>query len=386
MVAALAAVEEGTAQQRRRCRPSRRFASISADALCPHPVKGRRPAGQRRPGGQQVLWELGEAEAQLRLTPSYLATHRPGALLALAPRAAVLFAAGALSGALAKTLTAPLDRVKILLQVKGGLETGAVAAAAQQGNLVKAFLAIGKQEGVRGYWKGNLPQARRPLASRAAPAPHAARSLARPAQLSVAVAAAAGAARGAVQRCPALQLRGVQARLPGRVRRAHGAAAHAGGRLRGHVSHAGARWRGGTLARTSARPLLLWPGGRAAAPRPPLSPTHPCPTPAAQLTYPLDTLRLRLAVDPNLKGLGGAVRVLLREGGSASFYRGLGASMLGALGVPRAACRLPAARAAVLRAWAHVPLQAPLPMCYPPPPAPHPRRHRALHGPGALHL
>ena len=51
--------------------------------------------------------------------------------------------------------------------------------------------------------------------------------------------------------------------------------------------------------------------------------------PPLQLTYPLDTLRLRLAVDPALKGLGGAVKVLLREGGSASFYRGLGASMLG---------------------------------------------------------
>lgn len=51
-----------------------------------------------------------------------------------------------------------------------------------------------------------------------------------------------------------------------------------------------------------------------------------------QLTYPLDTLRLRLAVDPNLRGVRGAVAVLLREGSGAAFYRGLGASMLGALG------------------------------------------------------
>lgn len=53
--------------------------------------------------------------------------------------------------------------------------------------------------------------------------------------------------------------------------------------------------------------------------------THP-----PQLTYPLDTLRLRLAVDPKLRGVGGAIAVLLKEGSGAAFYRGLGASMLGA--------------------------------------------------------
>jgi len=36
-------------------------------------------------------------------------------------------------------------------------------------------------------------------------------------------------------------------------------------------------------------------------------------------------------VDPNLRGVRGAVAVLLREGSGAAFYRGLGASMLGAL-------------------------------------------------------
>ena len=49
------------------------------------------------------------------------------------------------------------------------------------------------------------------------------------------------------------------------------------------------------------------------------------------VTYPLDTLRLRLAVDPNLRGMGAACKVLLAEGGVSSFYRGVGTAMIGAL-------------------------------------------------------
>ena len=63
------------------------------------------------------LFELGAAPTVNRLSPTQLAIHKPVALLALVPRAAVLFSAGAVSGAIAKTITAPLDRVKILLQV-----------------------------------------------------------------------------------------------------------------------------------------------------------------------------------------------------------------------------------------------------------------------------
>ena len=107
------------------------------------------------------IFELGAAPTAAhldRLAPANIAIHRPIALLSLVPRPAVLFLAGALSGAIAKTITAPLDRVKILLQVKGGLEQGAVGAAAASGNLLRALTAIGKQEGLLGYWKGNLPQ------------------------------------------------------------------------------------------------------------------------------------------------------------------------------------------------------------------------------------
>ena len=88
----------------------------------------------------------------------YLLSQRPIAVLSLIPRPAVLFAAGAISGAIGKTLTAPLDRVKLLLQTSGGLQKGAVKHAVQKGGVWQALVAIGRTEGIKGYWKGNLPQ------------------------------------------------------------------------------------------------------------------------------------------------------------------------------------------------------------------------------------
>lgn len=44
------------------------------------------------------------------------------------------------------------------MQTRGGLATGSVKAAARGGGLVDSFLAIGRQEGLRGYWRGNVPQ------------------------------------------------------------------------------------------------------------------------------------------------------------------------------------------------------------------------------------
>ena len=54
-----------------------------------------------------------------------------------------------------------------------------------------------------------------------------------------------------------------------------------------------------------------------------------CTSDFLQLTYPLDTLRLRLAVDPSVVGMRGAARILMAEGSGLAFYRGIGVAMLG---------------------------------------------------------
>ena len=48
-----------------------------------------------------------------------------------------------------------------------------------------------------------------------------------------------------------------------------------------------------------------------------------------QATYPLDTLRLRIAVDPGVRSIRGASAALLSEGSYSAFFRGLTASLVG---------------------------------------------------------
>jgi solute carrier family 25 (mitochondrial phosphate transporter), member 23/24/25/41 len=138
-----------------------KFASISISAreLKKPGASHAAPRSLSSPAsGGNLVFELGVASTQPRPSIATLAVKRPVALLALVPRAAVLFGAGAVSGAIAKSITAPLDRVKILLQVKGGLEKGVIGKAAASGSLIQSLLAVGRQEGIAGYWRGNLPQ------------------------------------------------------------------------------------------------------------------------------------------------------------------------------------------------------------------------------------
>ncbi|XP_057498392.1 probable envelope ADP,ATP carrier protein, chloroplastic isoform X1 [Actinidia eriantha] len=176
--------------------------------------------------------------------------RRPLALAAAVPRDAALFLAGAVAGAAAKTVTAPLDRIKLLMQTHGlrARQEGAKKAI----GFIEAFTLIGKQEGLKGYWKGNLPQVIRII-------PYSAVQLfaydtyknlfrGKDDELSVIGRLAAGACAGMT---------------------------------------------------------------------------------STFVTYPLDVLRLRLAVEPGYKTMSEVALNMLREEGVASFYNGLGPSLIG---------------------------------------------------------
>lgn len=177
---------------------------------------------------------------------------RPLAILGLVPRPIMLFTAGAVAGGVGKTITAPLERAKILLQVRGGLHQGAVAAAAQQGNLLKSLTCIARTEGILAFWKGNTAQLARIIPYSAA------------------------------QLCSNEVFKGIMADNEGKL----------------------------TL------PKRLMCGALAGAF-------------ATVTTYPLDTIRMRMAVDPTVRSIGQTVAVLLKEGGVKSLYRGVVPTLAG---------------------------------------------------------
>ncbi|XP_020105996.1 probable envelope ADP,ATP carrier protein, chloroplastic [Ananas comosus] len=182
-------------------------------------------------------------------SPQQLLRH-PLALLALVPNSVALFSAGAISGAAAKTLTAPLDRVKLLMQ------THSLRAAQGGGKkgfgFVEAITMIGKDEGIKGYWKGNLPQVIRII-------PYS-----------------------------AVQLFSYE--VYKKLFR----------KKDGELSVLGRLVAGACAGMTSTL-----------------------------VTYPLDVLRLRLAVEPGSRTMSQVALNMLREEGLASFYGGLGPSLIG---------------------------------------------------------
>ncbi|XP_062095232.1 probable envelope ADP,ATP carrier protein, chloroplastic [Humulus lupulus] len=182
-------------------------------------------------------------------TPAQLVKH-PLAILALVPKDAALFAAGAVAGAAAKTFTAPLDRIKILMQTHG-VRVGQESAKKAIG-FIEAITMIGKEEGLKGYWKGNLPQVIRVI-------PYSAVQL------------------FAYETYKKL-FRGKD----------------------GELSLIGRLSAGACAGMTSTF-----------------------------MTYPLDVLRLRLAVEPGYRTMSEIALSMLKEEGVAAFYYGLGPSLIG---------------------------------------------------------
>ncbi|KAK7373931.1 hypothetical protein VNO80_07353 [Phaseolus coccineus] len=181
-------------------------------------------------------------------TPSQLLKH-PLAAFAFVPRDASLFFAGAIAGAAAKTVTAPLDRIKLLMQTQS-VRVGQDSAKKAM-SFVEAIAAVGKEEGIKGYWKGNLPQVIR------------------------------------VVPYTAVQLFAYE--IYKKIFRGEN----------GDLSVVGRLAAGAFAGMTSTF-----------------------------ITYPLDVLRLRLAVEPGYRTMSEVALSMLREEGFASFYRGLGPSLI----------------------------------------------------------
>ena len=191
-----------------------------------------------------------------KLTVARLMQRRPVAVIThVMGTGGALFLAGGTAGALAKTCTAPLDRLKILMQISSANQQTAAAKAAASGGLIPAFIAIGKSEGIKGYWKGNVPQVIRIL-------PYSTAML-------------------NSYEFYKQQFGGDQYRETGKL----------------PVS---SRLMSGALAACTA----------------------------TLVTYPLDIIRLRLSVDPNMTTMTQVCKAIIKEEGATAFFKGLPATCL----------------------------------------------------------
>ncbi|TKY63494.1 envelope ADP,ATP carrier protein [Spatholobus suberectus] len=118
-------------------------------------VLGFAPVGGTRCKFASVSMAERKFDKEFAPTPTQLLQH-PLAAVALVPKDAALFLAGAIAGAATKFFTAPLDRIKLLMQTYG-VRVGQESAKKTIG-LIEAITVIGKEKGIKGYWKGNLPQ------------------------------------------------------------------------------------------------------------------------------------------------------------------------------------------------------------------------------------
>lgn len=213
-----------------------------------HAGNSTRPCGNVSNFASLSMAEKKE-EREFYPTSHQLLKH-PLAFLALVPKDAALFAAGAIAGAAAKTVTAPLDRIKLLMQTHG-VRVGQEGVRKGIG-FIEAITLIAKEEGIKGYWKGNLPQVIRII-------PYSAVQL--------------------------FAYETYKKLFSGKD---------------GKLSVIGRLAAGACAGMTSTF-----------------------------VTYPLDVLRLRLAVEPGYKTMTQVAFNMLKEEGVASFYNGLGPSLIG---------------------------------------------------------
>lgn len=66
------------------------------------------------------------------------------------------FLAGGISGAVAKTSTAPIERVKLLIQTQDANPKIISGEVARYTGIVDCFTRVAKEQGIKAFWRGNL--------------------------------------------------------------------------------------------------------------------------------------------------------------------------------------------------------------------------------------
>lgn len=66
------------------------------------------------------------------------------------------FLAGGVSGAVAKTTTAPIERVKLLIQTQDANPKIISGEVARYTGIVDCFTRVGKEQGIKAFWRGNF--------------------------------------------------------------------------------------------------------------------------------------------------------------------------------------------------------------------------------------
>lgn len=68
----------------------------------------------------------------------------------------VNFLAGGVSGAVAKTTTAPIERVKLLIQTQDANPKIISGEVKRYSGIVDCFVRVSKEQGIKAFWRGNL--------------------------------------------------------------------------------------------------------------------------------------------------------------------------------------------------------------------------------------
>jgi solute carrier family 25 (adenine nucleotide translocator) protein 4/5/6/31 len=66
------------------------------------------------------------------------------------------FLAGGVSGAVAKTMTAPIERVKLLIQTQDANPKIRSGEVARYTGIVDCFKRISAEQGIGAFWRGNF--------------------------------------------------------------------------------------------------------------------------------------------------------------------------------------------------------------------------------------